>query len=266
MSKNVELYREFVSDVEEILEFTRNSKIFPTQFKFTPLNEECYAKIYLNPNKSVISRQAYISLIPSLGQTCKECWKFYLSPRNKSVKGLDIQLGKRFEHKIITFLNLKGITCQKSGEKGEYPDTKILDSDGNVVAFVEIKYQSAPWIYAYKEEGTNRECYEGSPAIDTKKLKQQHALLLEGKINVPVFYLFWLDFPCIKGLFFIDIRELYNYYQNGAKLFERKLREGDFLKNKIKTDKKGHTEKIHPSIFCLKPIHDFLIQIGANNV
>jgi len=255
---SVKLFKELISKNSDIIEFTANFKTFSSQFSdqfnFSDLNEDCYNVIYLKKDKNVIPRQEFFESIKNLEPTCKECWKFYLSPRSKSIKGLDIQLGKKFELRLLDFLKDKGILCKKADVANKiFPDNLVIDKNGNTIGYLEIKYQSAPWLWAYKEEETTRECYEGSPALDIKKLEQQWHLVEKGEINYPFYYVYWLDLPCIKGIFFIDIQDVYTFYNEGAKIFERKVREGDYVNSKNGKKTKGQLKKIHISIYQMKP-------------
>lgn len=260
---SIKLFKEITSSIKDIIEYTANSKTFSgkfsNQFSFSELNEECYNCMYLKKDKNVVPRKFFLQSIKNLEATCSECWKFYLPKRNESEKGLDIQLGKKFEEKFCDFLNNNDIKCEGGDTKNKiFPDKLIKDKDGKIIAYLEVKYQSAPWIFAYQEPGTNRECYEGSPAMDIKKLKNQWNLFENGEITAPIYYVFWLDFPCIKGIFSIDIKDLYRYYQNEAKIFTRKDREGDFKKTKDGIKRVGHTYKIHPSIFTMGSFSELL--------
>lgn len=251
MSKK-NLFKELLATCNDIIEYTERSKTFPGQFEFSDLNERCYEKIYEGLDQ-VKPRKKLFPIIDGLEPECGKCWKFYLSPRNKSIKIFDIHLGKKFEKKLLEFLRSKNIDCRKGDEKDKrFPDNMVY-KDGEIVAYLEIKYQSAPWIFAYRENSTNRECYEGSPALDIKKLKQQQELIDEGKIKVPVYYVYWLDFPCIKGVFFISIADVFEYYSTEAKVFDREKREGDFKVIKGQKKKISATQKIHISLFKMQP-------------
>lgn len=270
VNKSIELFEELLSHCKEIDDFVRNLKtfsgIFSNQFDFSELNTGCYVNMYLK-TKNVIPRQQFFSKINNLEPTCKECWKFYLIPRNKSIKGLDVQLGKKFESKLLEFLNLKGILCKKGDVKNKiFPDNVVINKGGKIKAYLEIKYQSAPWVWAFKEEGTNRECYEGSPALDIKKLEQQWELIKNKEITTPIYYVFWLDFPCIKGVFFISIHDVINFYQTEAKIFERKTREGDYVERKSGKLNKGQINKIHISIHQMQPFDNLIKILGEENV
>lgn len=265
MDKSLSLYSELSGECGDILEFVKNINIFlgnfSKQFEFHKLNNDCYLEMYLTQTTDkVLARQKYFEKINNLEKTCKECWKFYLSPRNKSIKGLDVQLGKKFELKLLQFLNKKGIICKKADEsKKIYPDNVILNKNGEIIAFLEVKYQSSPWLFAYKEN-MNKECYESSPALDIKKLEQQYELIKDKKITKPIYYVYWLDMPCIKGIFYISIDKAYSIYKNN-KPFQRKLREGDFDKSKNVTEKS--LQKIHISIYSMKSFKELLESLGG---
>jgi Holliday junction resolvase len=213
--------------------------------------------MYLNKGKKVIRRQEYFPKIKNLESTCKACWKFYLNPRNSSIKGLDIQLGKRFENKMLEFLNTLGINCQR-GDKNKkiFPDNIVLNSNGKIIACLEIKYQSAPWLFAFKDGTGTKECYESSPALDIKKLEQQWKLMEDGIIKVPVYYVYWLDIPCVKGVFFVDIKDVYKDYKNNPEIFERKARAGDYSKEHEIV--KSGLRKIHISIYRMHQFSELI--------
>jgi hypothetical protein len=259
---SLDLYKNLINNIDDVVEYI-TFETFPTQFQLKEFNYDCYSKIYLKKDMGINKRQDYFKLIKNLESTCKDCWKFYLNPRNKSIKGMDIQLGKKFQEKLCNFLNEKEIICAEGDIKNKiYPDNLVKDINGDKKAYLEIKYQSAPWIFAYREKDTNRECYEGSPAIDIKKLENQWNLVENGEIKVPIYYVFWLDFPCIKGVFFMDIRDLYNYYKSEATVFDRRLREGDFEKKKDGIRKVGYTKKIHPSIYQMGSFEELINILG----
>ena len=252
MDNEIDLYKKLLSYSEEVKDFTKNSLKYHSQLEFSDLNKACYDVIY-SSLKAPIKRQDLFPKIPALKKECGECWKFYLNPRNKSIIILDIKLGEKFQEALRVFLKGYEIDCRKGDISDKrYPDNAVYNEE-SIKAYLEVKYQSAPWIYAYKSNGNLKECYESSPALDVKKLNQQYELKKTGQINVPIYYVYWLDFPCIKGLFYISIDEAYALYKKKAEVFDRKEREGDYLeKNNMKV-KKASTEKIHISIYEMKP-------------
>lgn len=255
MGEDVVLYKELLGLCGDISKYTEKTKTFPTQLSFNTLNEACFDNMYCSL-KQVLTRQDLFPIIPELKEECGKCWKFYLSPRNNSIKILDIQLGKMFQNKLIEFFNKKGIDCRPGdGKKKIYPDNAVYVKD-KIKAYLEIKYQSAPWIFAFKEHG--RECYEGSPALDIKKLEQQFELFKSGEITAPIYYVYWLDFPCIKGIFFISIEDMHNFFINDAKVFNRKIREGDIENKKDGKIKIAAVNKIHPSLLSMKSFKELI--------
>lgn len=244
------LYKELLDfSAKGLREFTKNLLKFPGQLDFSDLNVACNREML--QKKEVIPRPQYVQYIPELGPTCQKCWRFYLQERHDMKLIYDVQLGKQFQEAIRKFLTRKGLRCVEGDVKDKtYPDNVVVDLDGNPQVYLEIKYQSAPWILAFKMEGC-RECYEGSPALDIKKLKQQYAL--HEKDGVRIFYVYWLDFPCVKGVFYIPIDEMWSFYQ-GAEVFHRKVRKGDFKGGKVR----AALRKIHPSVKMMKRFDELL--------
>lgn len=255
-SSSEKLYKELLSFVGEIKEFTKNVATYPSQLSFAGLNHECYCEMYLVKKDGVKPRQEFFEVIPKLKSECGSCWKYYLNPRNKSVIGLDVQLGKKYQEAFSNFLNSKEITCcpaDKSNKK--YPDLMIM---GQLEKYIELKYQSSPFIFAYKQSGRRRECYEGSAALDVKKLVQQRELKESGKLNSSTYYVFWLDFPCVKGVFYMTLEEIWAYYQSGAEIFQRKVREGDYAVTSKGVKMSAEINKIHPSIYQMHSFEELL--------
>jgi len=125
--ESIKLYKELLSLCGDITKYTEKAKTFNSQLGFNQLNEICYKIIYLS-DKEVIPRTDFFEPIPLLKTECAKCWKFYLSPRNKSVRILDIQLGKKFQNKLIEFFNRKGIDCRKGDELNKvYPDNVVFE-------------------------------------------------------------------------------------------------------------------------------------------
>jgi len=66
----------------------------------------------------------------------------------------------------------------------------------------------------------------------------------------------------MKGIFFIDIKDMYKFYKETAKVFDRKEREGDFkIINGIKK-KVSATNKIHPSLFNMKSFKELFDKLN----
>ena len=251
MNKSELLYKNLLEFGQaRILEFLKNAPTYESQFHYTKLNSLCNQKMYVEliPNKTYPPRQSYFPEITELEAECKKCWKFFMKPRNKSVKGLDIQLGKVLEEVFIDFLRSLKINVIRADLKNRrYPDLLVLDSSKEIIAYIEFKYHAAPFLLTFKvREG--RECYEGSLTLDKKKTEKQLEIL-ESEIERPVFFVHWVDFPCIKGIFFQTSEQLQDMLVNNKDIFTRKDREGDFETKKDGTKKKiGYGEKVYPSI------------------
>lgn len=258
---SIELYNKLLASCEDIKDFTKNAKTFSSEFssqlEFSTLNLKCFEQMYLDKKNPPIRRQWYFQKVKNLEATCRTCWGFYINPRNNSIKGLDIQFGKKFQVKILSFLNDMGINCKKGdSSKKIFPDNIVFDSNNKILAYLEIKYQSAPWLMAYKDKTGGKECYESSPALDTKKLEQQWKLIEDGLIKEPIYYVYWFDIPCVKGIFFIDIKDVYMEYRSNPDIFKRKVREGDYSDaNEVV---QSGLNKIHISIYRMKQFSELI--------
>jgi hypothetical protein len=257
---SVTLYSKLLESCGDIKDYTKNvdtfTSEFSSQFEFQQLNNDCFKEMYIKKQSKPIKRQDFFPKIKNLESTCKSCWGFYLDKRNESIKGLDIQFGKKFQIKILEFLNQLGFKCKKADDKKIYPDNVVLDPNGKIVAYLEIKYQSAPWLMAFRDKAGTKECYESSPALDIKKLEQQWQLVKTGEIKQPIYYVYWLDFPCVKGIYFVSINEIYKEYESKSDVFERKAREGD-VSNNGEVVKSG-LRKVHISIYKMHQFSELI--------
>lgn len=249
---SLELYEELLdSSSQEINTYLKGVPTYHNFLTFNIFNKSCYEKMYLN-NNQICSKHTFYENIPELKNECKLCWNFFLSPRNKSIKSLDVQMGKKFETAFGNYLKKKGFAFRKGDAKNKsYPDNAINDSHGNLLAYYEVKYHQAPFVKAFNFN-PGRECYEGSITLDYTKVKKQLDLI-EKEISVPVYFLHWVDFPCIKGIFYQTSRETKEILERGID-YNRKDRVGDFKNNK----KIGYTKKFYPSLLFMKDFKSFL--------
>jgi hypothetical protein len=254
--KSIALYRELLEfSRDKLMSFLKNFPLHKDQLTFTAFHEECYFKIYvkLGQNGKVISRKELLKMIPNLEAVCKDCWNFFITPRSNSVKKLDIKFGKKFEEVFMDFLRVRGFKCKRGDEiKKNYPDIAILSATDKPACYLELKYIAAPFLTVYtKVKG--RECYEGSLTLDVdEKLKAQRKFV-EEEIKVPVFYVYWADFPCIKGIFFIEAKKLYEYVDSVGLEYTRKPRSGNFIHGeKGEPIRVGHIDKVYPPLFSME--------------
>lgn len=77
---------------ERIFDFLKNARLHESQFKYSEFNEVCYKKMYIENNQDSIKTVKELKEeIPELKDTCKGCGSYFMNPRNKSIKGLDVQ-------------------------------------------------------------------------------------------------------------------------------------------------------------------------------
>jgi len=228
-----DLYKELLEfGKERIDDFFKNVKLYENQFKYDEFNDACYDLMYQNNSyeKGVSTVKELKESIPGLKETCKKCGSYYMVARNKSIVAYDVQMGILLENIIIDFLkekfHIKALHGDKSNKK--YPDCMVLSKDKGIVAYFEVKYHSAPFIMAYQK--INRLCYEGSATFDQDKIIKQLEII-DSDIQLPTFYLHWIDYPCLKGLFFETNEQVKDYIYRAEAEFERKEREGDLAKS-----------------------------------
>lgn len=231
---DINLYKELVafcnSHAQEI-----ESK-FERHLEFTPFHEECYEKMFLNnrhTNAAPPPVKDLKAVIPELTEAYKKASVYYLNPRNKYRKGLDIQLGQWYEKALRLFLSTKGFEVSKKGFP--FPDLEIKDKMGNVLSYFELKYIESPFLLAnHKIKNTypynsTRYDYEASLTLDTgeKLLKQRERMKELEREGFPVHFIWWFDCFHVKGIFAMSAHEVYDYYDHVGILHERKTREGD---------------------------------------
>lgn len=245
---------------EKINNFLKNTSLYKNQFSSSKFNFLCNEIMYrsIKPQITYPKRQDFYFSIPELEAECKTCWKYHIKPRNKSLKILDIKLGNLLENIFIDYMNTIGLRLKRADTKNKsYPDIMVLDSSKEIRAYIELKYHAAPFLMQYKKN-PGRECYEGSLTIDKIKLEKQLQIIYS-ELDRPVLYVHWVDFPCIKGVFFQTSEQLNEYLNNTNEKFERKEREGDFIMtNGGKQKKWGYTEKIYPSMIEMGDFYNLI--------
>ncbi|OUQ55029.1 hypothetical protein B5E58_12955 [Tyzzerella sp. An114] len=249
------LYNELIEVSKPRFEkFFKNVKIFENQFCWNDYNAKCYDYFYKTNTYDELATVADAKkCIPEMKDICKKCGNYFIPKRNESIPKYDVILGKQMEEELMDFLSKKLQTkvCRGDLENRSYPDCKILREDGSIAAYFEVKYHAAPFVYA--KRFTGRECYEGSATLDYKKMKKQLALI-EEEIEVPVYYVHWIDYPCLKGIFYENSYMIKEHMEQQHAEFERKKREGD--------DKKSinarYFSKIYSYLLELKSFEEML--------
>lgn len=247
---------------EELLEaskprfddFFKNVKAFENQFCWNEYNEQCYEYFYKNNSYDDLATvKGAKEAITGMKEMCSKCGTYFTRKRNESIPKYDVILGQQMEEEIMKFLQKKlcTVVCRGDLENRGYPDCRILKADGSVAAYFEVKYHAAPFVYSVRFTG--RECYEGSATLDYKKMKKQLALI-EEEIDVPVYYLHWIDYPCLKGIFYEGLDAVKARIEQQHAEFERKKRDGDDKK----TAGARYFSKIYSYLLELKSFEEMM--------
>ncbi len=257
MSPDIILYKELV-------EFCNNNKAqIETKFDrtviFNEFNEKCFQEMYLNIRNEPNPIAPKILKERVKGLT--ECYRFvipgFLKKRNQFIKGLDIQLGQWYEKAFQLFLANKGITVTKKGYP--FPDF-VVGLEDSPKAYYELKYIEAPFIsanhlvkntYPYN---SSRYDYECSLTLDTGKklLRQREKIEIDLKDSkISCYYVWWFDSPHLKGIFYMDAKDVFEYWDNVGTLHEREERDGDEIAEQVKG-------KIYPPLLKMESISSLL--------
>jgi hypothetical protein len=251
INEDIVLYKELLTFCNEIRQ--KQKFKFEGNLEFNEFNEKCFTEMYLknlnsdNPPKPIVFKEK----IPKLKEVYAKASMFYANKRNEMIKGFDIQFGHWFEKAFMDFLLSKGIQTIKKGFP--YPDIAVIKNN-EPVAYFELKYIRAPFIYANKFVGENRWDYECSLTLDVgEKLSKQREKIKSEILpkRIPVFYVWWYDAPHIKGIFFMSAEDVFSYWDRGGTSHNRKEREGDF-------ETKQEKGKIYPPLLKMKSLSEFL--------
>ena len=265
-NKSIDLYKkllEFTKDFKA--EYLKNAVNFDNHLEFHSINEECYKKLYseIKTREDIKPLSFFYTQIPGLKELNDRAIKFFLTPRNKSIKGLDVQLGNKYDEILIKFLQSHGIKAERADTKNKsLPDIMVLDSTRNIKAYIEHKYHHAPFIFSYKM--INRESYEGSITLDTKKLKKQIVEIESELEDRPVYIVHWVDFHHLKGIFFNTFEQIKEYLQKEEVSFERKEREGDYKLIHQQKIMKGYVEKFYPPLHEMGDLAELIEKLSPN--
>jgi hypothetical protein len=249
----------------QIFDFLKNAMLHETQFKYSEFNEECCKKMYEENNQYCKKTVEELKKeIPELKDTCRSCGNYFMNSRNKSIKELDVHFERLLEVVIIEFFKTKyklNATFGGNANK-KYPDCMLLSGDKGILAYFEVKYHEAPFINTIQEIG--RYCYEGSVTLDLKKLVRQIEIV-DSELDRPVFYLHWIDFPCLKGLFFESSDQIKNELFLQGKAIEKGEHTGDFDGKEMKKDTKKFYSKLL-EMGTLEELIDIFIDMKKNGV
>jgi hypothetical protein len=256
---SVSLYRELLGIADDVLDYLKNTNTFHNQLKFDQINEQCYQKLYVDIKNGdeIPPLSKFYDEINGLKDLNNNAYKYFMKKRNDSVKGLDVQLGNKFDQVLIDFFKSKGILALRADTKNKkLPDIMILDKTRNIKAYVEHKYHHAPFMLSHKF--INRESYEGSITLDTEKIKKQIIECESELPNRPVYIVHWVDFHHLKGIFFNSLEQIKDYLNNSPTGYNRKDRKGDYKLSK----KIGYTEKFYPPLHEMGDFEELLRKLS----
>lgn len=237
--------------------FFENVTLYENQFQWNEFNTRCFEYMYrLNSYSEFSTVKQLKEEIPELKDTCKKCGNFFMPQRNKSIPKYDVILGMQHEEVLMGFLQKELGTRVERGDlqNRSYPDCVIYNSKGDKVAYFEVKFHGAPFVSAL--QCTGRYCYEGSATLDYKKIEKQLDLI-NNEIDVPVYYVHWIEYPCLKGVFYETASQVQDYIEKQHVEFERKKREGDDQKSRVSR----YYTKMYFPLLEMKSFDDFVREI-----
>lgn len=252
------LYKELLDFSKVRLEdFFSNVSIFENQFTWSEYNSRLYKYMYEdNSYDAFYTVKDLKELVPELKPLCKKCGNYFIPQRNKSIPKYDVIMGKQLEEILMDFLSLKLNTkvIRADLQNRSLPDFKVLKSNGSIAAYFELKFHGAPFVNAI--HFTGRYCYEGSATLDTKKIMKQLELIDDG-LDGPVFYIHWLEYPCLKGVFYETSEQVKEYLNSKPDQFKRAEREGD----KDKNAKSIYLKKAYFPLLKMKSFESLLVTL-----
>lgn len=248
------LYEELLRSCSEDLKtFFANVSVFENQFTWSGFSKSCYEHMYeKNSAGSIRTVKELKEDIPELKEMCKKCGEFFMPARNESIPEYDVIMGQQLEEALMKFFSekLSAGTGRADLENRSLPDCKIMRPDGTAAAYFEVKFHGAPFVAAWRFTG--RYCYEGSATLDHKKIEKQLQLIEE--LDAPVYYIHWIEYPCLKGVFYESSEQVKNYISSQHEVFERMEREGD----KQKSSSAVYLKKMYSPLLEMKSFEQLM--------
>lgn len=222
--------------------------------------------MYLSQKK--VSPDILKENIIGLNATCKKCKSFHSTKTLKYNHQKNVATGIFLEQVFVNFLNqhtyLNAVLTTNlilvDNQKNQipqdkikiFPDIAILNKNQALVAFIELKYHSAPFIKA--KDYTGSYCYEGSLSMDVLKVKKQLKYLEIFFSETPTFYLHWVDFPCIKGFFMESSFQVTESLKNSVR----------YSKATQHSEKKTNAHKFYSNLYTMTSLDEFITFLNIN--
>lgn len=235
MIESISLYEELLENsLPRLTKFFKDTIKHKSQFKFEPINRVCYEILYWL-NNTIQKRESFFNLICPLKKLYHYCSKYFVRFGSRFIKEYDIEKGKQFEYALCDFFQSKDINSGKADKKNKhFPDNLIKNTNDEIMYYYEVKYVNAPYVtIRYNEKRIGRECYEASTVLDVGKKIDAQRNIVEN-LNNSTLYVYWLDYPYIKGIFFWEAEEVYRYIDTNELIY-RNLGDGDVKNGELRS-------------------------------
>lgn len=228
--------------------------------------EQYYSQLYTDQHKS----KSAVQKRPGT-EICKYCEQFHLSNLKTIDKRSDIKLGNALENVFQVFLanelQQRGVKCvcrRADTEDFHMPDFQVSPDDATPgFAYFEFKVIFRPFLKIASKVNSEFECYSHSLTLDLKngtKLLDQRRLVETALGNERVFYVYWYDLPCLKGVFWMPSKRVYEIMDTQAPYARREVA-GDF--NSWGT-KNSATHKLYLPLVEMGDFESLLSQLASS--
>lgn len=231
-------------------------------FKSSDITRDYINQLYINQlgNEIAVKRPA--------DETCRYCEDFHLKHLKKIDKYADISLGKKLEDCFQEFIVKKlkpygvDIECLRAdSEKKNMPDFKIVrKGDQKILMYFEFKAIFRPFLTIEHKINKQYECYSNSLTLDLsngKKLLTQRQFVEKDLGVDDVFYVYWYDLPCVKGIYWLSSKTVYEIMDIQAP-YDRNYTPGDYNNS---GEKIGSTNKLYLPLLKMADLGTFIRRI-----
>jgi len=199
-----------------------------------PETEDFYKNLYLDQIE-VFDMGGAVKRRPG-HEICNDCSQFHLSTLKIIDKDADVGVGKKLEEAFKDFfqtvLNREcpGATVERADLENMHNPDFVIKFEGTSIIWIEFKVIFRPFLKVSEKVSQDYECYSHSLTLDIsngKKLDNQRKLVVSNDIGENnCIYVYWYDLPCIKGIFWMPSKQVYQHQDNQVQ-YQRKIVEGD---------------------------------------
>ena len=190
-------------------------------------------------------------------ETCNQCAAFFLTNRKAINKDDDVVLGNTIGSYFCSWLEtvLRQEDYDVSVVRADIddfhmPDYKVVNNTSQTtIVYFEFKFIFRPFLKIAQMVSEDFECYSHSLTLDLtrgdgnkrgNKLQEQRERVEEIGVN-KVAYVYWYDIPCLKGIFWMPARRVYEHMDHQSS-YERRNVDGDY---NDRGNKVAATQKIY---------------------